>query len=250
MDLFGTTRSRINRSHALITPESFLVVDLPGWQRSKGVILIAPRMGAQFVQYLAVMEAGGTAESAAIGVERMVYVLEGEVASQIPGEGEQISGAGGFLYCPPDVPVPIRAISASRLNVFEKPYVSRPGIDDPLPCSGNARDVPGEPFMGDPNAVLKTLLPCDPAFDMAVNLFTFQPGAALPLVEVHMMEHGLLMVGGQGIYRLDECWYPVKQGDVIWMAPFCPQWFVAMGTGPASYLYYKDVGRDPLEPGA
>jgi (S)-ureidoglycine aminohydrolase len=31
------------------------------------------------------------------------------------------------------------------------------------------------------------------------------------------------------------------------MAPFCPQWFVAMGKGPASYLYYKDVNRDPME---
>ena len=36
---------------------------------------------------------------------------------------------------------------------------------------------------------------------------------------------------------------PVRQGDVIWMAPFCPQWFVAMGKSPASYLYYKDVNR-------
>ena len=36
---------------------------------------------------------------------------------------------------------------------------------------------------------------------------------------------------------------PVAAGDVIWMAPFCPQWFVAMGKTPASYLYYKDVNR-------
>jgi len=30
------------------------------------------------------------------------------------------------------------------------------------------------------------------------------------------------------------------------MAPFCPQWFVAMGKTPASYIYYKDVNRAPL----
>ena len=29
------------------------------------------------------------------------------------------------------------------------------------------------------------------------------------------------------------------------MAPYCPQWFVAMGKSPARYLYYKDVNRDP-----
>jgi (S)-ureidoglycine aminohydrolase len=38
----------------------------------------------------------------------------------------------------------------------------------------------------------------------------------------------------------------VAAGDVIWMAPYCPQWFVAMGKSPASYLYYKDVNRAAL----
>jgi hypothetical protein len=39
---------------------------------------------------------------------------------------------------------------------------------------------------------------------------------------------------------------PVRSGDVIWMAPYCPQWFVATGKTPARYIYYKDVNRDPL----
>jgi (S)-ureidoglycine aminohydrolase len=60
------------------------------------------------------------------------------------------------------------------------------------------------------------------------------------------MEHGLLMLSGQGVYRLEDSWYPVAAGDVIWMAPYCPQWFVAMGKSPASYLYYKDVNRAAL----
>jgi len=64
-------------------------------------------------------------------------------------------------------------------------------------------------------------------------------------VETHVMEHGLLMLAGQGIYRLDSDWHPVQAGDVIWMAPYCPQWFVAMGKAPASYIYYKDVNRSP-----
>ncbi|MEP6663631.1 MAG: (S)-ureidoglycine aminohydrolase, partial [Verrucomicrobiota bacterium] len=29
-------------------------------------------------------------------------------------------------------------------------------------------------------------------------------------------------------------------------APYCPQWFVAMGKTPASYIYYKDVNRAPI----
>jgi (S)-ureidoglycine aminohydrolase len=78
---------------------------------------------------------------------------------------------------------------------------------------------------------------------MAVNIFVYQPGTALPFVETHIMEHGLLMLAGTGICWLDVGWYPVQAGDVIWMAP---QWFAAIGDAPASYIYYKDVNRAPL----
>jgi (S)-ureidoglycine aminohydrolase len=30
------------------------------------------------------------------------------------------------------------------------------------------------------------------------------------------------------------------------MAPFCPQWFGALGKQPAKYLIYKDWNRHPL----
>jgi (S)-ureidoglycine aminohydrolase len=93
---------------------------------------------------------------------------------------------------------------------------------------------------------VKGLLPDSPAFDMAVNKFTYKPGATLPFVETHVMEHGLVMLSGQGVYRLEDSCYPVAAGDVIWMAPYCPQWFVAIGKQPASYLYYKDVNRAAL----
>ena len=42
------------------------------------------------------------------------------------------------------------------------------------------------------------------------------------------MEHGLVMLSGEGVYRLEDSWYPVQAGDAIWMAPYCPQWFVAI----------------------
>jgi (S)-ureidoglycine aminohydrolase len=247
MELFGTTRSRCRRSHALIAPDSFVTSDLPGWERSQGVVLIAPRMGARFSQYLALMECEGTAAMAPAGVERVFYVLEGEVAVTMPGVTERFLGPGGFAYCAPDTGIKVRATTAARLNAFEKRYTVRSGISIPESFCGDQADIEGSPFLGDPDAMLKVLMPRDPRFDLAVNVFTFRPGTTLPLVEVHMMEHGLLMLEGQGVYRLGDDWYPVQKGDVIWMAPFCPQWFVAMGKGPASYLYYKDVNRDPME---
>ena len=58
-------------------------------------------------------------------------------------------------------------------------------------------------------------------------------------------EHGLLMIKGGGIYRRGDQWYPTQAGDFIWMAPFCPQWFGAIGK-PAKDLIYKDFNRHTL----
>src|SRR5262245_40519431 len=227
MDLFGSTRSRVARDHALICPDSFVPAPLPGWERTQGVILIAPRMGARFTQYLALMEAGASAGAALAGVERVLFVMDGTVSLQIGRSEERTLGTGGFAYLPPQAEASLRAKSARRLNVFEKRYVPLPGVPHPGPVVGQEQDIEGIPFLGDPDALLKTLLPTEPAFDLAVNVFTFRPGATLPMVEVHVMEHGLLMLQGQGVYRLGDAWYPVRAGDAIWMAPYCPQWFVA-----------------------
>jgi (S)-ureidoglycine aminohydrolase len=246
MDLFGPGRSHVGRNHAIITPDSFVRSPIPGWERTDCVILVSPRMGARFTQFLAQMQAGGKAGPSAQGVERVVYVLEGDLTVQPPGEPERNLSAGGFAFAPAGVDLRMRSDSGGRLNVFEKCFISRRGQDGPQAVVGQEQQVAGQPFLGDPDARLHVLLPDDPAFDLAVNVFRFKPGAALPFVEVHVMEHGLLMLDGAGVYRLGDFWYPVRAGDAIWMAPFCPQWFVAMGKAPAAYLYYKDVNRDPL----
>ena len=111
---------------------------------------------------------------------------------------------------------------------------------------GTETAVISTPLNGDPDLQVRTLLPCAACFDFAVNTMTYNPGAALSQVEIHVMEHGLLMLEGGGIYRLGDHWYPVTAGDFIWMAPYCPQWFGAIGKRPAKYLIYKDWNRHPL----
>src|SRR5271157_265802 len=106
--------------------------------------------------------------------------------------------------------------------------------------------VASHPLGDDPGLQVKCLLPDEVSFDFAVNTMVYQPGAALSMVEMHVMEHGLLMLEGGGIYRLGDCWYPVIAGDFIWMGPWCPQWFGAIGKVPAKYLIYKDWNRHPL----
>jgi (S)-ureidoglycine aminohydrolase len=246
MNVFASMRSVVTGNHALVAPESFVRSRLPGWEKTEVVLLISPRLGARFMQYLAYMEAEAAAGPAAEDIERVLYVLEGEVQCKSGRKSGQVLTAGGFAYVPPGTEVVIQAKKPSRLNVFEKPYAPQAGLAPPAWHAGQEQEITGQPFLGDPDARLKTLLPEDRSFDLAVNLFTFCPGAALPFVEVHVMEHGLLMLEGSGVYRLGDCWYPVRQGDVIWMGPYCPQWFVAMGKEPARYLYYKDVNRTPL----
>ena len=45
------------------------------------------------------------------------------------------------------------------------------------------------------------------------------------------------------VVKVGDAWYPVTQGDFIYMAPYCPQWFGALGKTPAKYLIYKDWNR-------
>lgn len=247
MDVFGTTRSRVTAQHALITPDAWVWQDLPGWRGAKGVVHISPQMGARFAQTSVALEPGGFTAGAADGVERVVWVRAGQVSLKLPGGASYKLEAEGFAYLPPDRPHELKAIAASNLVVFEKRY-QKAAFELPDAVVGKTTDVQGAPFMGDSAARLQTLLPTDERFDLAVNVFTYDPGATLPQVEIHVMEHGLVMLDGMGVYRLGESWYPVSQDDIIWMAAYCPQWFVAMGKTPARYLYYKDVNRDPLAP--
>ena len=152
--------------------------------------------------------------------------------------------AGGFAYIPAGA-FEITSASGVRLLLFAKHYEVLAGVGAPEPVFGDAAEVASEPFLGDPAARLQALLSDRPEFDMAVNIFTYDPGGTLPFVECHIMEHGMLILEGAGVYKLGDDWHPVEAGDALWLAPYCPQWFVAMGKSPARYIYYKDVNRAP-----
>lgn len=243
---FGSTRSVIAQRYALLSPSGFVPSVLPGWQKSTGHVVISPGMGARFCQVLMTLEADGQCLGNTGVNEYFYYVLEGTASILLDDRKHRLE-AGSFVYLPAQKDVQLKSGGAgTRLLVFQKQYQPLHGTRPPAALVGQEREIKGQPFLGNEDARLQVLLPDHPSFDMAVNIFTYQPGATLPFVETHIMEHGLLMLKGQGIYRLDSDWHPVQAGDVIWMAPYCPQWFVAMGKMPASYIYYKDVNRDPM----
>jgi (S)-ureidoglycine aminohydrolase len=179
--------------------------------------------------------------------QRFIYVLDGELELAASGK-QHILSPGGFAFLPQGTPHTVRALSPSRAAVIEKHYLSLAGHESPTPriIVGDEASIAAVPLMGDESLRVRSLMPDGPAYDFAVNTMTYDPGAALSMVEVHVMEHGLLILEGAGIYRLSDAWYPVQAGDFIWMAPYCPQWFGALGKHPAKYLIYKDWRRHPL----
>mgnify|MGYP001353755569 FL=1 len=85
--------------------------------------------------------------------------------------------------------------------------------------------------------------PNDMRHDMLVNIVTFQPGGVIPFAETHVMEHGLYVLEGKGVYYLNGDWKEVEAGDYMWLRAFCPQACYAAGSTPFRYLLYKDVNR-------
>ena len=243
LNFLGATRSALKHDHLLQTPDTFVRTPLPGAENVEFVIHVAPQLGAEFTQMTAEFKASGKLGPTL--AQRFLYVLSGEITVGVNGERHKLS-EGGFAYLPQGTPHSVSASTDARVALIEKPYEPETGAPAPEVIIRSEAEVAATPLMGDPDLLVRCLLPDAPAYDFAVNTMVYAPGAALSMVEIHIMEHGLLMLEGGGIYKLGDSWYPVEAGDFIWMGPYCPQWFGAIGKKPAKYLIYKDWRRHPL----
>lgn len=248
MHHLGATRSSLKADHLLQTPDAFIRTPLPGAENVEFIVHVAPQIGARFTQMTAEFAAGGTLGPAP--AQRFLYVIEGELELTANGR-KHVLAAGGFAYLPQSTQQATRSLGKARVALIEKPYAAEagstgPSIAAPQIVVGNEASIAPVPLMGDESLRVRSLMPDGPAYDFAVNTMTYDPGATLSMVEIHVMEHGLLMLEGGGIYKLGESWYSVEAGDFIWMAPYCPQWFGALGKQPTKYLIYKDWRRHPL----
>lgn len=238
------SRAAVTRNWALLPPEGVAESVLPEWKQTVAKILAAPAMGAAFAQYdLVLARGGGSEQQLPDDVECFFFVHEGSVELTMNGTARKLA-SGGFAYGHPGTQFRITA-RGGRAHVLwlKKRYVAF-GTRRPRDVWGNERRQAGEHYLGVRGLILKKLLPEDLAFDMAMNVFTFPPGYSLPVIETHVMEHGLVILEGQGVYYLGDRWMEVLAGDFIWMGPYVPQSFYATGLGPSRYLYYKDVHRD------
>lgn len=245
MHNLGQTRSAHHRNHLLLTADTFVRAPLPGMKKATAVVHVSPALGAGFTEYTAEFESGG--ELGDTAAQRFLYVLEGSISIEAERKRQDLD-PGGFAYIPQSFSHRVVARKASRVAVIEKNYQKLESAPAPGLIVSKEDAVKSQALGDDKDLQVRCLLPDNPSFDFAVNTMTYQPGAALSMVEMHVMEHGLIMLEGGGIYRLGDEWYPVTAGDFIWMGPWCPQWFGAIGKKPAKYLIYKDWNRHPLAP--
>jgi (S)-ureidoglycine aminohydrolase len=252
------SRARVRQRYALFPLEGFPNSVLPLWPGCEARVLCAPPIGAGFAMYLIDVPAGRGSEALTDGlVETFLYVRSGAIELPNHPRGETAVqdhsvpnvGKDEYVFIPADWAAELVAKEPAQLVVVRKRYEPPPPhpLDDITQTAtfvlGSLR-IEAKPFMGNAHARLQTLLPDDLRFDMAMNVFAFDAGHGLPYVETHVMEHGLLMLEGKGLYYLDGEWMEVEKDDFIWMGPYCPQSFYATGPTPARYLYYKNVNRD------
>lgn len=243
-DLPGFTRSVYKKDHALITPESHVFSPLPDWRNTLGAYLITPAIGSHFVMYLAKMQEKSKSGLPPSDVERFIFVVQGSaVLTNISGNVHKLT-VDSYAYLPPNLDHTVETDAAAALIVFERRYSGLGNhVTEQIVGSTDKQpllETPGEIFE------LRKLLPTSLAYDFNIHIMDFQPGEFLNVKEVHYNQHGLLLLEGQGVYRLGDSWYPIQAGDAIWMAPFVPQWYAALGKTHSRYLLYKDVNRNPL----
>lgn len=234
-------------AYTLLRPSNHYPCRLPNLPGAQIVKLVTPRRApARFGEYLVTLPPGcGTTDPVAPGFETFLYGLEGDTIVD-DGTVTLPLGPGSFAYLPEDTGFCLRGDPRrpSRLLWLKRRYEPFPGLDAPSLMAGHRDDEPFEPTPVPGFHRRELLAPADVRLDFNMSLLAFDRGAGLDRIEVHDEEHGLFMTAGSGEYRLDGDHHNVQGDDFIYMAPYCPQGFIANGDGPAEYLLYKDVYRD------
>jgi len=242
-----TERGFRGAAYTLITPANHFPCRLPNLPGGAVVKLVTPRLSpARFAQYVVTLPAdGGTANPVKAGFETFLYGLQGET-SVVAGDRSLDLGPGAFAYLPDDTGFALHAgpEEESRLLWLKRRYESFPGVGAPPLVSGHRDDEPFEATAVAGFTRRELIDAADSRFDFNMSLLAFDSGTGLDEIEIHDEEHGLYMTTGGGEYLLDRERHAVREGDFIYMAPYCPQGFTASDDGPAEYLLYKDVYRD------
>ena len=223
---------------------------LPGWTKTKLWLIARPMSGfaETFSQYVMEVAPGGGSDApdAEPGAEHWLFFTGGLATLTLDGTGYEME-SGSYAYIPPGTRWTLLAEGSqpARFHWLRKLYEPAPGTAVPDAIIINERDVPVR-WMPDTDnrwGTTRFAEPDDLRHDAHVNIVTFQPGGVIPFEETHVMEHGLYVLEGKAVYKLNQDWVEVEAGDFMWLRAYCPQACYAAGPGKFRYLLYKDVNR-------
>ncbi|MGL1921849.1 MAG: bifunctional allantoicase/(S)-ureidoglycine aminohydrolase [Hyphomicrobiales bacterium] len=223
---------------------------IPHWKNSRFWVIARPLSGfaETFSHYIAEIapEGGSVQPENDDSVESVIFVVAGSIDLTIDDKMHKLD-VGGYAFLPPKCDWQLHNSSSANANFhwIRKRYVAADGIDMPTAFVTSDQEVsPMEmPNTDGTWATTRFAEPTDLRHDMHVNIVSFKPGGNIPFAETHVMEHGLYVLQGKAVYRLNQDWVEVEAGDYMWLRAFCPQACVAAGPEPFRYLLYKDVNR-------
>jgi (S)-ureidoglycine aminohydrolase len=223
---------------------------LPHWQKTRAFVIARPLSGfaETFSQYIMEVGPGGGSDrpEPEADAEGVLFVVEGDMVLTLEGKRHGLA-TGGYAYLPPGAGWSLKNESAAavRFHWVRKAYEAVDGIAAPDAFITSDAEVTPTAMLGTDGkwATSRFADPDDIRHDMHVNIVTFEPGAVIPFAETHVMEHGLYVLEGKAVYRLNKDWVEVEAGDFMWLRAFCPQACYAGGPGRFRYLLYKDVNR-------
>ncbi len=223
---------------------------LPGWTATRAWIIARPMTGFSetFSQYILDISPGGgsTTPEPDAGVEGVLFVTHGRPTLTIGADTHALA-PGGYAYLPAGADWTLHNSHSepAKLHWIRKLYEPAPGYDAPPAFVTNEQHhTPASmPDTQGRWATTRFIAHDDLRHDMQVNIVTLQPGGVIPFEETHVMEHGLYVLEGKAVYKLNSDWVEVEAGDFMWLRAFCPQACYAAGPGPFRYLLYKDQNR-------
>jgi (S)-ureidoglycine aminohydrolase len=223
---------------------------LPFWDKTRCWIIARPLSGfaETFSQYVMEVQPGGGSDKPEPDerAQGVLFVMEGEVTVRL-GKTKHRLQRGGYAYLPPASGWTLvnNGKAPARFHWIRKVYDRVDGIDVPEPVFRNEQDIVPLSMPGTAGrwATTRFVDTEDLRHDMHVTIVSFEPGGTIPFAETHVMEHGLYVLEGKAVYRLNNDWVEVEAGDFMWLRAFCPQACYAGGPGRFRYLLYKDVNR-------
>ena len=247
-----TDRAVFTEAYAVLprgTMRDIVTSRLPHWHDTRAWVLARPLSGfaETFSWYVVELgaEGGSDAPEPDPEAEGVLLVVDGTLRLRLAGI-DHLLGPGGYAYLPPGTDWAAAGDGGGTVTFhwIRKAYERVEGLDLPDPFVTNEADVPAVPMPGtDAWATQRFVDIDDLRHDMHVNIVTFEPGGAIPFPETHVMEHGLYVLEGKGVYLLNRDWVEVQAGDFMWLRAFCPQACYAGGPGRFRYLLYNDVNR-------